>query len=119
MTDLPPDLTNATPGDPPPTRIGTAWCSTPDGMPQAIPVYAEWPDSVALEGGVGVVTDLQPDWTINRVELDQPPTPAVITAEQRIAAAAAALAQLDGIAAPVLSVDVLDVLVDVRSALEA
>lgn len=46
-------------------------------------------------------------------------TPASLTAEQRIAAAAAALAQLDGIAAPVLSVDVLDVLVDVRTALES
>lgn len=115
-----PDLSNATPGAPPPVRIGTAWCSTPDGMPRAIPVYAEWPDSVPLEGGVGVVTDLQPGWTVSRVELDPPPTPAVTTAEQRIAAAvAAALAQLDGIAAPVLSVDVLDVLVDVRSALEA
>lgn len=118
MTDHPPDLTNATPGDPPPVRVGTAWCSTPDGL-RAIPVYAEWPDSIALEGGVGVVTDLQPGWAVDRVELDPPPTPAVTTAEQRIAAAAAALAQLDGIAAPVLSVDVLDVLVDVRSALEA
>lgn len=42
-----------------------------------------------------------------------------LTAEQRIAAAAAALAQLGEIAAPVLSVDVLDVLVDVRTALES
>jgi hypothetical protein len=117
MTDHPPDLTNATPGDPPPVRIGTVWCSTPFG-PRMIPLYAEWPGGVSVDG-VGVVTDLLEGWVVDRVEPDAPPTPAVTTAEQRIAAAAAALAQLDGISAPVLSVDVLDVLVDVRSALEA
>ena len=119
MTDpIIPDLTDATPGDPPPVRIGIAWCTTPAG-PRAIPIYEAWPNSTPLDGGVGVVTDLQPGWAVDRVELDPPPTPAVATAEQRIAAAAAALAQLDGISAPVLSVDMLDVLVDVRSALEA
>jgi hypothetical protein len=84
MTDpIIPDLINATPGDPPPTRIGTAWCTTPEGL-RAIPVYAEWPDSVPLEGGIGVVTDLQPDWTINRVELDAPATPAEKTVEEKL-----------------------------------
>ena len=41
----------------------------------------------------------------------------VPTAEDRIAAAATALAALDGITAPVLAADVLDVLDDVRTAL--
>jgi hypothetical protein len=80
MTIIP----DVTPGDPPPVRIGTAWCSTPDGMPQAIPVYAEWPDSIALEGGVGVVTDLQSDWTIDRVELDAPAAPVEKTVEEKL-----------------------------------
>lgn len=52
-------------------------------------------------------------------EPDPITTPTTRTAEERIDAAAAALAQLAGIAAPVLSVDVLDVLVDVRTALES
>lgn len=52
-------------------------------------------------------------WT----SVPKPPVPP--TAEERLAAAAAALAALDTIAAPVLTADVLDVLVDVRNALEA
>lgn len=107
-----PDLTNATPGDPPPVRVGTAWCSTPAG-PRTIPVYASWPNSTAVDGGV--VTDLEPGWTVERVELD---TPAPVTADERLDAVRTALEQLDEIAAPVLSVDVLDVLLDVRSAVE-
>lgn len=47
------------------------------------------------------------------------PTPAPVTADARLAALRVALEQLDEIAAPVLSVDVLDVLVDVRTALES
>lgn len=114
MTDpIIPDMTNATPGDPPPVRVGIAWCSTPNGL-RTIPLYASWPGGTPVAGGV--VTDLEQGWTVVRVELDPAPT---LTPEQRIAAAAAALAQLHGIAAPVLSVDVLDVLVDVRTALES
>lgn len=40
------------------------------------------------------------------------------TPEERLLAAATALAALDGITAPVLPVDVLDILTDVRTALE-
>lgn len=47
---------------------------------------------------------------------DPPPVP---TPDEKLAAAATALAALDGIAAPVLPTDVLDILVDVRTALEA
>lgn len=46
------------------------------------------------------------------------PAPPVLTAEEKLAAAAAALAQIDSLGAPVLPVDVLDVLADVRTALE-
>lgn len=42
-----------------------------------------------------------------------------VNAEDRLAAAASALAALDDISAPVLPADVLDILTDVRTALEA
>ena len=74
------DLSNATPGDPPPVRIGTAWCSSTDGMPRAIPVYAEWPGGTPVEGGV--VTDLEEGWTIDRIELDAPVPEPELTPEQ-------------------------------------
>lgn len=44
--------------------------------------------------------------------------PVVLTPEQKIEAAATALAALDGITAPVLPIDVLEILTDVRTALE-
>lgn len=46
------------------------------------------------------------------------PPPVVKTADQRLADAVSALATLDTLAAPVLPVDVLDVLTDLRTALE-
>lgn len=47
------------------------------------------------------------------------PLPPVPTADDRLAAATRALAALDNISAPVLPIDVLDILTDLRSALEA
>lgn len=44
--------------------------------------------------------------------------PSALTADERLDAVRAALVQLDDIAAPVLSVDVLDILLDVRTAVE-
>lgn len=46
------------------------------------------------------------------------PVPVVITPDEKIAAAVTALAALDTISAPVLPVDVLDILAGVRTALE-
>lgn len=55
---------------------------------------------------------------VETVEVPDPPAPTP-TAEDKITAAAEALAALDGISAPVLPADVLDILADVRTALEA
>lgn len=109
-----PDLTTASPGDPPPVRVGTAWCSTPEGMPRAIPVYAAWPGGVEVSGGV--VTDLEDGWTVDRVQMDTPPVP---SADERLDAARAALVSLDTIEAPVLTTEVVEALTAVRTALEA
>ena len=46
------------------------------------------------------------------------PIPPVPSADERLAAAVAALAGLDTLAAPVLAADVLDMLAELRSALE-
>lgn len=46
------------------------------------------------------------------------PPPVVATPDEKITAAVEALAALDGIEAPVLPTDVLDILTDVRTALE-
>lgn len=51
------------------------------------------------------------------VETDPPAS--ALSADEKLAAAAEALAALDDISAPVLPVDVLDILTDLRSALEA
>jgi hypothetical protein len=51
-----------------------------------------------------------------RDEPDAPPAPP--TAEERLAAAVAALAEVQLLSAPVLAADVLDVLDDLRAALE-
>ena len=47
------------------------------------------------------------------------PPPVVKSDAEKLEAAAAALAELENIAAPVLATDVLDVLADLRTALEA
>jgi hypothetical protein len=51
-----------------------------------------------------------------RDEPDAPPAPP--TADERLAAAVAALAEVQLLSAPVLAADVLDVLDDLRAALE-
>lgn len=78
------------------------------------------------DGAAGIYTRWHPDGTVaeqraltaEEIAALTPPV-APPTPEERLAAAAAALAPLDTLDAPVLPADILDVLVAVRTALEA
>ena len=78
---------------------------------------------VAITGGIGsgktTVANQFAELGIDVIDADVIAREVVTvpTAEDRIAAAATALAALGGITAPVLAADVLDVLDDVRTAL--
>jgi hypothetical protein len=64
----------------------------------------------------GVVVEERPLTADEIATLNPPPPP--VTAEERLAAAVAALAEVQLLSAPVLAADVLDVLDDLRAALE-
>jgi hypothetical protein len=64
----------------------------------------------------GVVVEERPLTADEIATLNPPPPP--LTAEERLAAAVAALTEVQLLSAPVLAADVLDVLDDLRAALE-
>lgn len=63
----------------------------------------------------GVVTSTR-SLTVDEVARYTPPAP-VVSPEERLAAAQAALAPLEQVAAPYTTADIVDVLLDVRTAL--
>lgn len=111
MTDTP-DPNLSTPGLPRPVVVGTAHYRDDDGIPRAVPIYEPGP---ATNGQRVQLEDLGEGWTFER---EEPLTTPSRTAEERLAGAASALASLDTLEAPVLPVDVLDVLTDLRTAIE-
>lgn len=70
--------------------------------------YTAWDES-------GAVSEQRP---LTDDERSAVVVPVTVTANERIVAAVSALAALDDISAPVLPTDVLDILTDVRTALE-
>ena len=108
-------IDNAQPGLPRPVQLGTAYYLDADGIPRTAPIYEAGP---ATNGQRIQAEDIDPTWTFVREELFPDSEPPTLTADERLDAARAALVTIDSLAAPVLPVDLLDVLTDLRTALE-
>jgi hypothetical protein len=107
------DPSTSPPGLPRPVQTGTAWYVDREGRARSAPIYLP---SAATNGQRIQAEDVGAGWTLVREE--PVPTDPAHTADERLDAARSALQAIDALAAPVLPVDVLDVLTDLRTALE-